>query len=166
MASGHDWRTVRAAAGPAREDVPDLVDGDGASRVPAPSHEEVASLAVEIGQCETAHPALPGCANPGELHQARPQTVAIDLEIVHAPLLVVSDFAANSIPSRADEGTGAILPRRVMSRWPGAIELRPPGVEDAGEVRMEGIAAEEPVLGVPSILADCLACSRSVSRSY
>ena len=63
MAAGHDRRQARVAAGPAREDVADPVDRDGAAGLLAPADEEPPRLAVEIARREPAHPALRGRAD-------------------------------------------------------------------------------------------------------
>src|SRR5438874_678807 len=85
MAAGHDRRQVRIAAGSAREDVADLIDRDRAAGFLAPADKEAPRLAVEIACREPAHPAFRGGADPGQFHQARPQTLAVYLQIAHQP---------------------------------------------------------------------------------
>src|SRR5579884_4517605 len=85
MAAGHDRRQLRIAAGPPREDVADAIDRDGAAGLLAPADEEAPRLAVEVAGGEAADAALLGRADPRQLHQARPQALAIHLQIAHPP---------------------------------------------------------------------------------
>src|SRR5690349_21021423 len=95
MASSHDRRLIGIAAGTTREDVPDFVDADGAAGFLAPANEEPPRLAVEIACREPAHPALGGCADLRQFHQARPQPHTIDRQISH-PVLTL--FAVWKVP--------------------------------------------------------------------
>jgi len=75
--AAHGDRRRVAAAGPQREHVADAVDGDRAARVAQPARDEVAPLAVEIGERQSPHTALLGGADRGEAHQAVPQAVCV-----------------------------------------------------------------------------------------
>ena len=81
MRAGHHRRLGRIAALAAGEDVAELVDLDGAARRLGPAHEEIAALAVEIGERDAADAALLRAADLGQLHQARPQAVGVDLQV-------------------------------------------------------------------------------------
>ncbi|MNP37646.1 hypothetical protein D3C76_1311050 [compost metagenome] len=69
VAAGHDGRQGRVAPGAAGEDVADGVDADRAAGLFAPVYEQVASLAVEVGQGQAAYAALGGGAELGQVHQ-------------------------------------------------------------------------------------------------
>ncbi|KWV84820.1 hypothetical protein PFLmoz3_05534 [Pseudomonas fluorescens] len=79
MAAGHHRWQVGIAAGTARKDIADAVDGHGATRRFTPLHEEIASLAVEVGKGQATHSAFGGGAEFGQVHQRLPQTVAVDV---------------------------------------------------------------------------------------
>ena len=79
MAAGHHWRQVGVAAGATRKDIADAVDCHGATSRFAPLHEEIASLAVEVGEGQATHTALGGGAKFGQVHQRLPQAVAVDV---------------------------------------------------------------------------------------
>jgi hypothetical protein len=81
MRAGHHRRLGGIAALAAGEDVAHLIDLDGAARRLGPAHEEIAALAVEIGECDSADAALLRAADLGQLHQARPQAVGVDLQV-------------------------------------------------------------------------------------
>src|SRR5206468_2615101 len=84
MAAGHHRRQARVAAGPEREDVADLIDPDSAVGRLAPGDEEPAGLAVEVARREPAYPAFGRRADLGQLHQARPQPLAVYLQVAYA----------------------------------------------------------------------------------
>ncbi|MOA57303.1 hypothetical protein D3C78_1814590 [compost metagenome] len=69
MAAGHDRRQGRVSPWAAGKDVADGVDADGAAGLGAPAHEQVAGLAVEVGQRQAAHATLRGGAELGQVHQ-------------------------------------------------------------------------------------------------
>ena len=83
MAAGQHRRQTGVAAGPAGKDVADPVDADGAAGFLAPADEAAPRFAVEIARGEPAHAALGGGADLGQRHQARPEPLAIYLEIAH-----------------------------------------------------------------------------------
>ena len=83
MAAGHHGRAFGVASLAAREDVAGLVHPYGAARLLAPAHEEIPAVPVEIGEGETTHPALLGGADLRKLHEAFPQSRAVNLEVVH-----------------------------------------------------------------------------------
>ena len=83
VAAGHDRRQIGVAAGPAGKDVADSVHRDAAAGRLAPVDEEAPRLAVEVARGEPAHPALLGRTDPGQLHQARPQPLAVHRQIAH-----------------------------------------------------------------------------------
>ncbi len=86
MAAGQHRRQTGVAAGPAGKDVADPVDADGAAGFLAPADEAAPRFAVEIARGEPAHAALGGGADLGQRHQARPEPLAVHLEIAHPPL--------------------------------------------------------------------------------
>src|SRR5204862_6046327 len=67
----------------AGEDVADPIDRDRATRLLAPADEEAPPLAVKIAGGEPADAAFRRRANPRQLHQARPQPLAVDRQIAH-----------------------------------------------------------------------------------
>src|SRR5690606_3112640 len=67
--------------GPAGENVAHAVDADAAARLAAPAHEEIAALAVQIGERQPGAAALRRGADLGHLHQAVPQPVAVDPQV-------------------------------------------------------------------------------------
>ena len=81
MRAGHHRRLRRIAAFAAGEDITQLVDFDGAACLLGPAHEEIAALAVEVGERDAADATLLGPADLAQFHQARPQPVVIDAEI-------------------------------------------------------------------------------------
>src|SRR6516225_9930195 len=83
MAAGHNRRQARVAAGPARKDIADLVDSNGTAGLLTPADEEPARLAVEIACREPAYSALRRRADLRQFHQARPQPLAVDLQVSH-----------------------------------------------------------------------------------
>jgi hypothetical protein len=89
VAAGHDRRRLRVAAGPPGEDVAHGVEGDAAAGRLGPAGEEVAAVPVEIGQRQAADPAFGGGADLRHLHQAVPQPLAVDGEILHGPALAL-----------------------------------------------------------------------------
>ncbi|MNO56118.1 hypothetical protein D3C76_466260 [compost metagenome] len=78
VAAGHHWRQGWVAPGAAGEDVADGVDADRAAGIFAPAHEQVAGLAVEVGQGQAAYATLGGGAEPGQVHQRLPEAIAVD----------------------------------------------------------------------------------------
>ncbi len=78
MAAGHDRGQGGVTPGAACKDIPDGVDTDAAPGRLAPVHEQVAGLAVEVGERQAAHAAFDGGAELGEVHQRLPQAVAVD----------------------------------------------------------------------------------------
>ena len=69
VAAGHHRRRVRVGAGATREDVADGIDTDRAALGLAPLNEEVARLAVQLGQCLAVDAALGRGAQLGQGHQ-------------------------------------------------------------------------------------------------
>ena len=67
-----------------REHVADLVDRHGAAQRLALAAEPVADLPVEIGQREAADAAFRGAADLRGLHQAVPEALRIDRQVLHA----------------------------------------------------------------------------------
>ena len=113
VAAGDDRRQGVVPAGPAREDVAHGIDLDAAARLLAPADEEVAGLAVQLGEREPAHPALVGGADPGQLHQGIPQPLRLMETLIAAYLSLDSpltdagrgDVNSGSLPL-AGEGWG------------------------------------------------------------
>ena len=83
MAAGHHRRERVVLASPAGEDVAHLVDADGAAGLLAPLDEEIARRLVHVGEREAADAALLRRADLRHLHEARPQAIAIHLEVPH-----------------------------------------------------------------------------------
>ena len=81
VAAHHHRRQLGVASGAAHEDVADLVDGDRKSGVARPGDDEVAALAVEVGERETADAALGRRADARELHQRIPEAFAVDADV-------------------------------------------------------------------------------------
>ena len=81
MAAGHHWRQLGVAPGAAGEDVADRVDAHRATGCFAPLHEQVAGLAIKIGQRQAAYAALGRGAEAGQIHQRLPQAVAVDVAL-------------------------------------------------------------------------------------
>ena len=82
MAAGHYRRQRSVASGAASEDIADAIDSDGAASLLAPAHEQVARLAVEIGQRQATNAAFDGGAELRQLHQRLPQALAVDVRLV------------------------------------------------------------------------------------
>ncbi|MNH32360.1 hypothetical protein D3C79_927970 [compost metagenome] len=79
MAAGHHRRQLGVTARAAGEYVADGVDADRATGRLAPLHEQIAGLAVEVGQGQAADTALGSGAEPGQVHQRLPQAGAVDV---------------------------------------------------------------------------------------
>ncbi|MNJ68315.1 hypothetical protein D3C77_645520 [compost metagenome] len=79
MAAGHHRWQVRVAPRTAGENIADAVDTDGAASLLGPLDEQVAGLAVQVSQRQTAHPTLDRSPETGKLHQRLPQTLAVDV---------------------------------------------------------------------------------------
>src|SRR5260370_13682490 len=112
MAAGHHRRQARVPAGPAREDIADLVDADGAAGLLAPADEKPARLAVEIARRKPAHPALRGRPDLRQFHQARPQPLAVDLQVPNTCRHRHHLFRYQSTPTHF---TNAVLPVSTVS---------------------------------------------------
>src|SRR5271165_5362441 len=97
MAAGHDRREVRVAPLAPRENIADLVDPDSAAGLLAPADEQPARLAVEIARREPAYPALRGRTDLRQFHKARPQPLAIDLQVPHSALSLRSAPPHNTL---------------------------------------------------------------------
>ncbi|CFP00311.1 Uncharacterised protein [Bordetella pertussis] len=78
VAAGGHAGQFRTRAGPAAEDVADLVDGDFQARFAHPAHQQVAALAVQFGQRQAAIAALGRGADFRQLHERVPQALAVD----------------------------------------------------------------------------------------
>jgi hypothetical protein len=87
MAAGDDRRLGIVLARSPREDIANRINADRAAGILAPADEQVAALAVEIGEGEAADAAFLGGADFRQLHQALPQPLAIDLEVLHRLVL-------------------------------------------------------------------------------
>ena len=83
MAAGHDRRAGVIGAGAARKDIAGGIEVGCAARLLAPGDEQIAGLAGKIGERKPAHPARRRPADPGHLHEARPQPVGVDPHILH-----------------------------------------------------------------------------------
>src|SRR5205823_12873272 len=83
VAAGDDRRQVWVAPRAAGKDVADLVNGDAAAGFLAPADKEAARRGVEIAGGEAADATLLGRADLGQLHQARPQALAVYREVAH-----------------------------------------------------------------------------------
>ena len=96
MAAGHHRRQVVILAGAAGEDIADGIHRDGAAGFLAPAHEQVAAFLIQIAGRQAAIAALLGRADLRHLHQAVPQPVAPDLDILHrtASLFVLRHMPA------------------------------------------------------------------------
>jgi hypothetical protein len=81
VAAGGHGRQTRVLPFAAREQVADRIDAHAAAGFLHPAHEELAALAVEVGQCESADAALVGGAELGELHQRIPESLWVDREL-------------------------------------------------------------------------------------
>src|SRR6185312_7934396 len=114
MAPGHHRRQVRVLSRPPREDIADAVDRDRAPGFLAPADEEPPRLGVEIARREPAHAALLGRPDPRELHQARPQPLAIDLKIAHPK----SPQSGPACGARTKPATRLLLPAIVAQLLP------------------------------------------------
>ncbi|MNJ39689.1 hypothetical protein D3C77_345670 [compost metagenome] len=79
MAAGHHRRQLRVAARTAGENVTDAVDGHRTTGLLGPFDEQVAGLAIKVGQRQAAHPAFDRGAEPGQVHQRLPQAFAVDM---------------------------------------------------------------------------------------
>ena len=80
MAAGHHRRQGVVRARAAREDVADGVHADAAAGVSRPAHEQVAALAIQVGEGDAAYAAL-GCgADLCQLHERLPQARTIDAQ--------------------------------------------------------------------------------------
>ncbi|MNM79209.1 hypothetical protein D3C81_911360 [compost metagenome] len=113
MAAGHHRWQRGVAPGPAGEDVADRIDTNAAPGRFAPGHEQVASLAVEVGQRQAADAALGGGAEAREVHQRLPQTRAVDVPF-------------GGLQSLLSGGHGFLL-RRFHCLCAGAPGCAPPG---------------------------------------
>ncbi|GAO25669.1 ribonuclease E [Alicycliphilus sp. B1] len=80
MAAGHHRRQAVVGAGAAREDVADGVHADAAAGLACPLHEQVAALAVELGERDAAHAALGRAADARQIHERLPQARAVDAQ--------------------------------------------------------------------------------------
>ncbi len=78
VAAGDDRRARIVAAGPAREDVAHVVDLDRAAYVAAPADEQIAALAVGVGQRQAARATMLARADFGHRHDAVPESPAIN----------------------------------------------------------------------------------------
>ena len=81
VAAARDGRKVRVLSRTAHEHVADLVDRDGEASLLRPRHDEIAPLAIEVGQREAAHATLLRSTDASELHERSPETVTIDAEV-------------------------------------------------------------------------------------
>ena len=93
VAAGHHRRERLVRASPAGEDVAHLVDAHGAAGLLAPLDEEVARSLVHVGEREPADAALLRRPDLRHLHEARPQAIAIDLDVPHRPAPSLSSTA-------------------------------------------------------------------------
>jgi hypothetical protein len=114
VAAARDGRKGRVAPRAAHEDVANLVDGDRQARGLRPAYDEVAPLAVEVGEGQTTDAALRGRADARELHQGGPETVAVDAEGgvlgVHGGGLYRGSAPSSPMPRAIS------APRRAISR--------------------------------------------------
>ncbi|MNJ33030.1 hypothetical protein D3C77_277090 [compost metagenome] len=81
MTTGHHRRQLRVASRTAGEDVANAVNGDGTTGLLGPFDEQVAGLAIKVGQRQAAHPAFDRGAEPGQVHQRLPQAFAVDMPL-------------------------------------------------------------------------------------
>ncbi len=79
VATGHYRRQVRIAPRATGENIAHRIDADGTARRLGPLHEQVAGLAVEVGQGQSAHPALDRGTELGQVHERLPQAIAVDV---------------------------------------------------------------------------------------
>ena len=97
------------AAGTAREDVAHAVDGNRAAGLLRPGHEQVAPLAVEVGQRQAAHAALgvaPICAIAiSESHRRAPLIVSGATDFLHCGVHGLPE-AVDQIPACRGGGVG------------------------------------------------------------
>ena len=68
------------------KDISHLIDFNTTSDFPTPGNEQITSLAVEIGQCQSSAASFFGGADFGHFHQAFPKAVSIDFH--HAVFLI------------------------------------------------------------------------------
>ena len=80
-AGGHGGQVV-LGAGAAREEVADGVAPQGAPKFSGPGGEELAALAVQVGQGDAAHPPARRRTDGGQRHEALPQAGAVDAQMV------------------------------------------------------------------------------------
>ncbi len=89
MAAGDDRRQIRIPPFAPREDIAHVVDLDTAADIPAPVDEQIAALAVLVGQRETAgSTVLPG-PDLGHRHDAVPEPTPVDAQpcsLTHDPI--------------------------------------------------------------------------------
>ena len=86
MAAGHHWRQRVVSPGPPGKNVADPVHAHRAAGVLAPAHEQGAPGAVEDRSARAGTPRLSlRRADLGQLHQRRPQPVAVDPQVAHDP---------------------------------------------------------------------------------
>ena len=93
VAAGHHRGQRVVLAGAAGEDVAHRVDADGAAGLFAPLDEEIARRLVHVGEREPADAALLRRPDLCHLHEARPQAIAIDLDVPHRPAPSLSSTA-------------------------------------------------------------------------
>src|SRR5262249_50227028 len=131
MAASHHRRQVGIAAGTAGKDVADSVHRDRAARLLAPADEQAACLGVEIARRQAAHATLLRPADPRQLCQARPQPLAVDLEVPHialAPLPWRSIPPIKPIPHTLAKPAPEQQPRRDALLRPAALPAGSPSV--------------------------------------
>ena len=90
MAAGHHRRQGGVAPWAAGEDIADAIDRHGAAGLLAPAHEQVAGLAVEVGQGQAADPAFDGGPELRQL-RARLETARLEVEKARAGHLPTLD---------------------------------------------------------------------------
>ena len=83
VAAGHHRGQRVVPAGAARKNVAHPVDADAAAGLLAPLDEEVTRRLVHIGEREPADAALLRRPDLRHLHEARPQAIAVHLEVPH-----------------------------------------------------------------------------------
>ena len=83
VAAGHHWRQVVLASRATRKNIADGVDADGAAGGPQPAANEIAALAVPVGQRNAAHAAFRGGADSREIHERLPEALAVYACVVH-----------------------------------------------------------------------------------
>ncbi|MCY1221149.1 hypothetical protein D9M72_331930 [compost metagenome] len=116
MAARHDGGQVVAQPRAAHEDIADGVHAHAAAQVAGPGADQVAPLAVQVGQGQPAHAAFVGAADAGQFHQRIPEALAVDadaadgLQCVHFHGGFLAVFAHGARRPRPDSGPSRSRP--------------------------------------------------------